>query len=869
MLVQYTELKRQMPDSLLFFQVGDFYELFFEDAVTVSRALNLTLTSRDKNNPEPVPMCGVPIAVVDGYVDRLVALGFSAALVSQREQTIGGKTVISRKLDRIVTPGIRLLANTDNQYASALVAAVLWSSDQDLAVAVTDVQSGRVVVRESLDLPAARLELARLAPSEVVVPNSLDGHPVDRRSSLVRDLESASRSSVLKLRADSGPQSGQGRSFPSIAGYSTLSPTAKRAVRLLVNYVDETTVESTVHISEISVGKQDHALVIDAITQANLELVKNARDGSRRGTLYEYLDRTVSSAGARLLRAWILQPLLEPAAIRGRLEAVRALKGAALARARLRERLNGAPDLERIAARLELDVASPRELGAMRDLLAALPQIRADLGDVLTAKAHGALSELSARLTAPAGVAELLERTLVENPPPSASEGGMIKEGFDPEVDRLRSVRNEGHSWMDLLEAEERKRTGIGSLRIRNNSVLGYFIEVTRANLHKVPPHYVRRQSTANSDRFTTPDLTSRQTEVMGALDKLIALERKLFEGLRRKLAESAGESRELGRACAELDTLASLAELAEREQLAEPVVDDSRILRIVDGRHPVLSAALQSRFIANSIDLADASNFAIITGPNMGGKSTFLRQCSLIVIMAQIGSYVSAESAHVGVTDRIFARIGASDDIHEGESTFMVEMKEAANIIANATERSLLVIDEIGRGTTTSDGLAIAQAILEWLVNESRSRSLFATHFHELTAMERQYPAIVNLSVGSIDRDGEVIFTHRINSGPANRSYGLEVAKLAGLPYNLLARAKDILAELEAQRGGRKEERSSQLSIFGSPASGAARPAPRELPSDYGNLKKMSEELRSLDPDRLTPLQALHALYSLKEHLS
>jgi len=862
MLAQYLDYKRQYPDALLFFQVGDFYELFFTDAVTVSRTLNLTLTSRDKNSPDPIPMCGVPMGVVDGYVDRLVAAGFSVAIVSQGPLPPSGKGMVPRKLERIVTPGITILGSAAPSGAETLVAAIGGDPDREVALAFTNVQSAVIRFRDGIRVEDLGVELGRLGITEVVLPQLAYGKKIDRRSPWVRLVEGTLGEKAVKYRSlsssDLGSTSG-GRPLSEIAGFSSLGVAAKHAVRLLLEYVDETTVETKLPIRSIEPWSFSAVVMIDAPTRKNLELVSNSRDARSNGTLFEYLNECRCAAGARLLHRWILHPSSELAEILSRQGAVHALCGAGTERAELRARLQGMVDFERLAARIELGVATPRELGALRDAVVRLPEIQSLLRAIDSSNGSK-LSALGAELAVRTDLPATLERALAEEPPHLISDGGIIRDGFDPELDRLRSLHREGRSWLAELEQRESQATGIGSLKVRFNNVLGYFIEVTKANLAKVPDRYIRRQSTAQSDRFTTPELSKLADDVLGAEGKILELERRLFEQLRAALLPSAGELRQVGEAIATLDILQGFAELAIRDDLVAPEMNASTELLIEKGKHPVVARYLREQFVPNSLELAadgaapDGSRCVLITGPNMGGKSTYLRQAALIVIMAQLGGFVPAKRARIGIVDRIFARIGASDNLSEGESTFMVEMREAAHIIASATPASLVLIDEVGRGTATADGLAIAQAILEWLLVESKSRTLFATHFHELTTLDAVYKELRNLSVGSVEREEEVLFTHEIQHGPANRSYGLEVAKLAGLPTALLRRARTLLSEGPATAPA--EER--QLSIFA--GNSAAAPEPVE-PADYKALRALAEELRRVETHSTTPLEALLTL--------
>ena len=887
MLREYREYKSQHPECIIFFQVGDFYEVFFEDAVFVSRTLNLTLTSRDKSNPNPVPMCGVPVSSVDGYLSRLVAQGCCVAVVSQlnsfsntrlptlfREGAGSGKLIIQRKLTRIVTPAIRVQSGAETVAERSFLASAVFESERECALASTDVQSGRITVREGLSPGAMIAELERIMPAEVVLPRGLDGRKLDRRNAMVRRLEHVVGPGRFRFRGSgelrlvNAANGSSGRDIAALPGYVALGVPGKKAVQLLVAYVDETIVQGRLALHEIQLAGDDDQMVIDASARDNLELVRNSRDGSSVGTLFGLLNACSSAGGERILRELILAPLLDPGKIRERQDGLQALLGAEDMRRQCRSLLHEIADLERIAVRLELFIATPRELAELKHVLQILPLLREQIKRVNPLALL--LQAQSDALRVPDELQQLLSSVLADNPPLSINDGGIIRQGHDPELDRLRSLQVNGKRWMEELEQQERQATGISSLKIKFNYVLGYFIEITRANSARVPKHYLRRQSTANYERYTTEDLRQREGEVLGAQDRAVELERRLFDELLRQTAGWSEQIRSLGRSLSELDVVCALAEVADREGYVKPEVNESRDLEVEAGQHPVLAKILEGRFVPNSLSLRESeAHCAVITGPNMGGKSTYLRQAGLIVIMAQIGSFVPARYAKLGIVDKIFARIGASDNISEGESTFMVEMREAARIVNAATSHSLVLIDEIGRGTATTDGLAIAQAVLEWIVSEVKCRSLFATHFHELTAVANELPQAFNLSVGSVEDGEDVIFTHEICSGPASKSYGIEVARLAGLPAVLLGRARELLSELESGGDGRRAENSpesrtaqTQLPLFRQEQS-------PQLPPDYRRLKGLASSLGEIDVLSTTPLQALNILQELKQEFA
>lgn len=861
MLMQYLDYKGRYPDALLFFQVGDFYELFFDDAVAVSRALNLTLTSRDKNSDNPVPMCGVPIGVIEGYIDRLLAQRFSVALVSQKEVAEGHKGPVERTLDRIVTPGIQILSHTQGNRSASYVAALIPGTSQDIALAFSEVQSGKISVRDGYDLRRAIADLQRISPAELIVPATVGQLKIDRRQGWVRDLEVHLPDTSIKFRHERPLESDGERSLKlaAVAGYSSQSPVAKRSVRLLADYVDEVTVGAGVPLIEVVTESDDGALLIDSMTRTNLEIVRNNRDGGLDGSLYHLIDCTITGGGSRLLRQWLLAPLARLDEICARQAAVSSLKIFS-ERSRLRALLREVVDCERIAMRIDLAVATPRELSALRDTLRVIPEIKHMLQEISGVDAD-LVQQLCAALDPLDSLQARLSVVLTDEPPLAVNQGGIVRDGFDGALDQLRMITRKGRSWIEELEAAERERTGISSLKIKFTSVFGYFIEITNSNLGKVPTDYVRKQTTANSERFFTEELKRRETEILGADDRALIRERELFVALRAEVKQHSDALRGNARVLSQLDVLSALADLSDREGYVRPELADSDELEIVNGRHPVLGSLLRNEFIPNSVTMGGAGKRCfIVTGPNMGGKSTFLRQTALLVVMAQIGCFIPAEKARIGIVDRIFARIGASDNLREGESTFMVEMREASSIVANAQERSLVLIDEIGRGTATLDGLALAQAILEWMVVKSRARVLFATHFHELTLLENIYPSVKNLSVGSEDRGKMIIFTHRIVEGAANRSYGLEVAERAGLPTALMRRARALHSELVIREDSAQQV-SPQLSLFQAPV--------EQAPVESRPLRNpVVEKLAALDLNQMTPLEALNMLAQLQQEM-
>jgi DNA mismatch repair protein MutS len=854
MMVRYLEYKERYPDALLFFQVGDFYELFYDDAVTVAKSLNLTLTSRDKNSPEPVPMCGVPISVLDSYVDRLLPLGYSVAVVSQ----VGSGQGVDRSLERFVTPGMRLFTSVSSDATESLIAAVAIDPQTRLAaLAFTDPQTGVVKVKDGIELSALQRELAALMVREVVIPRSALGERIDRRTSWVRSIEGAITPQALRFRADPTAQSeGEASLAPAArADFLGFSPTAKRAVRLLLSYIDEISLGNAIPISEVSVFKATGIVTIDAATRRNLELVQNFKDGSTNGTLFGFLNSTETPGGARMLKGWIVAPLASLKEITERQGAVKELLGVHQVVA---SGLSGLNDLERLSARLQLKVASPKDLAGIRDTLERLPTLQ----DNLAHCSSRPLREIVDLLAPPFELRSLLKSALVDSPPHVTNDGGIFKSGYDPELDEINTLKISSDEWRAKFEGEERARTGIASLKVRSNNVIGFFLEVPTAQGARVPEHYQRRQSTANAERFVTPELKRFEDQVITAVDRQIRREQMLFNDLRDECLKYIDMLRAIAHALSELDALTSLARTASRYNWVCPtLLEGDTSLVIEQGRHPIIEARLGGAFIPNSVTFeCMGTRCFVITGPNMGGKSTFLRQIAIITILAQIGSFVPASAARIGLVDRIFARLGAADDLHEGESTFMVEMREAAQILAHATESSLVLIDELGRGTATTDGQSLAQAVLERLALGLRCRTLFATHYHEITALEGALAGIKNLSVGSIEEGDRVVFTHAIQPGPAPRSYGIEVAKLSGLPMEVINRAVEILTQPSDGVYKATFAKPIQPMLFYTPE-------PRVEPIDP-KAQALTDAVSKVDPNSLAPKDALLLIYQLKELL-
>jgi len=861
---QYLEAKQQYRDAILFFRMGDFYEMFYEDALVAARALELTLTSRSKDGRGgAIPMCGVPHHAMDGYLARLVKKGFRVAICDQVEDPRTAKGIVRREVVRVVSPGTL----TDADYLDAREPAFLMSlvptgptPQARVGVALLDLSTGEFVAAEYEGpdgLQALADEISVLAPRELIAPAGLDvwalvpglreaGTPVTPLDGWVFDLESARRTLLDQLRAHGL----EGFGLETHAG-------ATQAAGALVHYLRDTQKVDLAHVRAVAFRTRTEHLLIDPITLKHLEVVESM-EGGRIGSLLHEIDSTRTPMGARLLRAWLLRPLISLDRIHDRLDAVEELAFNTTERGKLRHVLEAIHDLERLVARAALGSAGPRDLVGLKQSLAAVPRVRLGLEALGTPLVTSLVSELD-ELT---DVRDAIAATLVDEPPALARDGGLIRDGVDPEIDELRRVSRSGKQIIAELEDHERRRTGIASLKVRYNRVFGYYIEVSKANLHAVPMDYIRKQTIAGGERFVTPALKEHEERVLGADERILERELAQFERLRSQVAGEAPRIQSTARALATLDVLASFAETAAVSNYVKPYMHDADEIAVTDGRHPVVEKRRTGSFVPNDVLLDNGSHqLIILTGPNMGGKSTYLRQTALVCLLAQAGSFVPAGRAKLGIVDRIFARVGASDNIARGHSTFMVEMQETANILHSATARSLVVLDEIGRGTATFDGLSIAWAVAEHLATNDRARpkTLFATHYHELTDLADALPGIVNCHVTAREWHDEIVFLHKIQPGRSDRSYGIQVARLAGLPPAVIARAKEILSALERDeltRSGRPsvsdtpDEPQQQLGLFQA-----------STPTD----RRLADRLREIDPDRLTPLDALRVLADLK----
>ena len=852
MMRQYMELKEQTPDCILFFRMGDFYEMFFEDAQVASKALSISLTSRDKGQPDPIPMCGVPHRTLDSYLAKMVEAGFKVAVCDQVEDPKSAKGLVRREITRVVSPGMF----TDPEHLPArdnLFLAALCLSAGKAGLACLDLSSGEFRATAVEAGPPLNDELARLEPAELILAESQMEHP--GLSQLSNQAAALPRTSYT----GKPPTPNQAREILGQRLPMELEDGPKEALAAAAmawGTVLATQRRQPEHVEELELYQVETHLILDASARRNLEIFRSLAGKGRKGSLLHSVDRTSSPMGGRLLREWLGFPLTDQKRIEARQQAVDELVGSHISGQVLKELLAELPDMPRLVGRAGLGQATPRDLAALRDGLLALPELGAELcklGSPIFAKQKEQILGLDE-------LAETLRKTLTENPPISLADGGVIAPGVDPDLDEQRSFSTQGKDWIASLQAKLKTETGIPSLKVGFNRVFGYYIEVTKTHLNKVPEDFIRKQTLAASERYITPELKEWESKVLGAEEKALELEKTLFLKLRREVADHSRPLMACSRALAVVDVLASLAELALSKDWQRPVLKEDGPLEIKAGRHPVVEDMLpEGEFVPNDIHLDDQEQqVMIITGPNMAGKSTILRQTALIVLLAQTGSFVPAESARIPVTDRIFTRVGAMDDLAGGLSTFMVEMTETSRILKQATSRSLVILDEVGRGTSTYDGLSIAWAVAEHLHNLDQKgvKTLFATHYHELTDLAGECPRVKNYNVAAKEYQGGIVFLRKLKPGGVSRSYGLQVAKLAGLPQNVLERAQDILNGLEKNGHSVKPAHQDNKTK-------------KQLPLFETALHPVLRSLKELETDNLTPVQALTILDEMKRAVS
>jgi DNA mismatch repair protein MutS len=871
LMKQWREAKRRHPDALVFFRVGDFFELFNEDAREGHRLLGLTLTSRNNGAAAEVPMAGVPAKALDDYLGRLIKLGRRAAICDQVEDASEAKGIVRREVVETVTPGTVLADSLLLARRNNFLVVVTPPRAGRVGLASADLSTGEFTV-QAVDADALAAELGRLDPAELLIPRSLEGPPADPANPATTvahalGSEGGAPRAARTFRddwlfdAELGRDELQRRyrvlSLDGL-GFQSGDGLLVAAGGALVQYLQEIQPAGTDHLQPPRIRRGGDEMVLDEMTRRNLELVEPLRPGEEGGTLVAVLDDTVTAMGARLLRQWILRPLVERDRIIDRLVAVGELVENRDQRERMRDRLDQISDLERLAARVAAGRVSPRELLSLGRSLALLPGLKSEGEGSEAAR----LRELTVELDPMDDVAELINEGIAPDAPPNLQDGGVVREGFSEELDELRGVRNGARDFIASLQVRERERTGIGSLKVGFNRVFGYYLEVTRANLDRVPEEYVRKQTLSNAERYFTPELKEWEEKVTGAEERILALESEIFQGLRREVAGEVRRLQEAGRRVAALDVLTTLARVAEAGNYVRPTLHDGFELEIRDGRHPVVETMMpREEFIPNDLTLDEQGWIVILTGPNMAGKSTILRQVGLIQLMAQTGSFVPAASARLPVCDRIFTRVGASDNLARGQSTFMVEMNETAAIVHGATPRSLVLLDEIGRGTSTYDGVSIAWAVTEHLHEHVGARTIFATHYHELTQLGDLLDGVKNMNVLVREAGERIIFLRRLEDGGADRSYGIQVARLAGLPDRVIARASELLAELEGTHSGG----GKGLGAAGRHAPQGAASA-REQFSLFETEDPLVAKLRGLEPETMTPLEALNQLARLRD---
>ncbi|CAH0538588.1 DNA mismatch repair protein MutS [Vibrio marisflavi CECT 7928] len=841
MMQQYLRLKAENPDILLFYRMGDFYELFYEDAKRASQLLDISLTKRGASAGEPIPMAGVPYHAVEGYLAKLVQLGESVAICEQVGDPATSKGPVERKVVRIVTPGTVTDEALLKERVDNLIAAIYHNSGK-FGYATLDITSGRFQLCEPETEEAMAAELQRTSPTELLFPE--DFEPVQ----LMANRQGNRRRPVWEFELDTAKQQLNLQfGTKDLVGFGVEdAQLGLSAAGCLIQYVKDTQRAALPHIRSLTYDKQDSSVILDAATRRNLEITQNLSGGSDN-TLAEVLDHTATAMGSRMLKRWLHQPMRCTETLNQRLDAIGELKESSIF-AELNPILKQIGDIERIIARLALRSARPRDMARLRQALQQLPELAATSGEF----ANHYLVKLAQYCAPIDDVCQLLEKAIKENPPVVIRDGGVIAPGYNAELDEWRALAEGATEYLEKLEADERDRHGIDTLKVGYNNVHGFFIQVSRGQSHLVPPHYVRRQTLKNAERYIIPELKEHEDKVLNSKSKALAVEKQLWEELFDLLLPNLEKLQNLASALSQLDVLQNLAERADTLDYCRPGLTSNAGIKILAGRHPVVEQVMDEPFIANPIDLNPSRKMLIVTGPNMGGKSTYMRQTALIALLTHIGSYVPAESAQIGPIDRIFTRIGASDDLASGRSTFMVEMTETANILHNATENSLVLMDEIGRGTSTYDGLSLAWASAEWLASKIGSLTLFATHYFELTELPNQIPALANVHLDAVEHGDNIVFMHAVQEGAASKSYGLAVAGLAGVPKNVIKNARSKLNQLEKMSQYAPNESTSvpdvanQLSLI---------PEPSEL----------EEAMANIDPNDLTPRQALEELYRLK----
>ena len=872
MMAQYMETKKQYSDCILFYRLGDFYEMFFDDALTASRELEITLTGKECGLEERAPMCGVPYHAVDSYLSRLVQKGYKVAIAEQMEDPKLAKGLVKREVIRVVTPGTITSAQALDETKNNYLMGIVYLADK-MGVSVADITTGDFLVTEVSTDRALFDEINKFSPAEVICNDafSMSGISLedlkDRYHFTVSALDSHffqddSCRKVLREHFKVGSLEGLG-----LGDYDC----GVIAAGAVLQYLYDTQKSTLDHLTTIVPYATGNYMVLDSSTRRNLELLETMREKQKRGSLLWVLDKTKTAMGARTLRKYIEQPLIDKSAIEKRLDAVDELVKNAISREELREYLGPVYDLERLIGRISYKTANPRDLLAFRNSIAMVPHIKRLLGEFTS----DALKELEQELDPLEDLEDLITRAIVEEPPITVREGGMIRDGYNEEADRLRHAKTEGKTWLAELEARERESTGIKNLKVKYNKVFGYYFEVTNSFKDLVPEYFIRKQTLTNAERYTTDELKNLEDVILGAEDKLFSLEYDLFCGVRDAIAAEVVRIQKTARAVAAVDVFVSLSVVATRSNYVKPQINEKGTIQIKGGRHPVVEKMMRDdMFVANDTILDNSRNrISIITGPNMAGKSTYMRQTALIVLMAQIGSFVPADQANIGICDRIFTRVGASDDLASGQSTFMVEMTEVANILRNATRNSLLILDEIGRGTSTFDGLSIAWAVVEHISNTRLlgAKTLFATHYHELTELEGLMSGVTNYCIAVKEQGDDIVFLRKIVKGGADKSYGIQVAKLAGVPDSVISRAKELVEQLVDSD---LTARTREIAEGNAPAGHKPVPKPDDVEMSQLTLfdtvreDDIIEELKNLELGNMTPIDALNTLYRMQTKL-
>jgi DNA mismatch repair protein MutS len=857
MLKQYLSIKEEYPDAILFYRMGDFYEMFFEDAQVASRVLEITLTSRNKKDQSPVPMCGVPHRAVSGYIARLIDHGYKVAVCDQIEDPATAKGLVKRDVVRVITPGMIIDDAFLDQRSNNFVLAVIRQGDLS-GLAYLDISTGDFRVTESDDLGAIVDESLRIAPSEILLPESSKSDPqmASIRGALVEIPMTYLEDGEFEYKRCYTRLTDQFNTI-SLEGFGCEALTVGvGAAGALIFYVRETQKQKIEHFTRLEAYTLDHYLMVDEISCRNLELEKNIRSGTRRGTLIGIMDHTRTSMGARLLKSWLRYPLIDIEDIRARHQAVEEAQNTIQVRRDIREYLKSVYDIERVGSKIVMGHANARDLIALKRSLLMLPQIQQMLLEL-----HSELFQWNQNLNSLYELAEILEKAIREDAPPTINEGGIIKPGYHEELDELVKISRDGKGWLANLEVQERQASGINTLKVRYNKVFGYYIEVPKSRSSDVPANYVRKQTLVNAERYITDELKSFETRVLNAEDQRAALELDIFNQIRQEVVKNYKDIQEVAQFLARLDCLLNLAEIADQNNYCRPDMTGDGHIQIEEGRHPVVEKMITGeRFVPNTVRMDnDENQILIITGPNMAGKSTVLRQMALLVIMAQMGSFIPAKKASISMVDRIFTRVGALDNLSHGQSTFMVEMQETANILNNASEHSLVIMDEIGRGTSTYDGLSIAWAVAEYLhdLRKTGVKTLFATHYHELTDLAQQKQRVKNYNIAVKEWNDEIIFLRKLVEGGTNRSYGIQVARLAGIPDRVIGRAKKILYSIE-------NEEQDLTGSFRNEDNSKRGPVQLDLFSKQEHY--FVEKLSKLDISKMTPIEALNYLNELLE---